>query len=237
MPTPITTGRTRVAAALLCSAAGAWAQSSSGRFLWSAESGLLPSAAPGGMALVDSSPARDPVLAGSVLTLATDTNPEFMLFRHAGAALDWNGALQIDARLMLGPGSSRNPGPNSPRSHASIVFFDAEGNGNALFIAEERAFLLAGGDVLGASAPIAADGDFHDWRITVAGTGAGSAVTVSFDGTLAAQGSSQWVSFACAVTAVPEPATALTTALTAALTAALGLPLLRAWRRQAKDKT
>jgi hypothetical protein len=240
-----------LAATLLLPTGAAMAASS---FSWTAESGLRPNEVAGGMTLIDTSPGRDPVLTGSVLRIHTDAHPEVMIYRHEGAALDWTGALQIDARLMLGPGSSSNTGTASPRSHASIVFVDEAGFGNALFFAPDRVFLLGPGDTLGASATIVPDGDFHNWRVWVSGPGEGSTVTVwqddalvlsgalfglspfvpggaiNFgDGTIAAGGQSMWTAFSYdAASAVPEPQ--------GWLLGAVGLALV-GWRRARVDQT
>jgi len=218
------------AAALLPLAAHA------GTYSWHAGSGLTPDQADARMALNDTAPGSDPLLAGGLLTLATQAQPELMLYMQSGAAIDMPAQLVIEAQMRLGPGSSTNPGPGSPRSHAGIFFNVADSVGNALFFGHDRLFLLAGDDVLGSSAVLDTDDGFHDYRIEVAGTGAGAAISVfqdgllvlsgsTFagnpiatvarvgfgDGTLAAQGSSQWRHFShnASASVVPEPASAL----------------------------
>lgn len=63
-----------------------------------------------------------------------------------------------------------------------IQYVTAPNVTNFLWIDQDLIFLNAAGDVRGATAIVDTDGSFHDYRIEVLGTTAGSVVNVYYDG-------------------------------------------------------
>ena len=132
-----------------------------------------------------------PALSSDVLTLSTDIDSEMMSYQQSGNDLVMPETLEINANLryVSGSVSSSNQGTFSPRTHVLIAFItSANRNGNVLFIGENRLFLLNGPDNLGPSVNVDTTTTFHDYRITVNGTSAGSTINVFQDGILVLNG-------------------------------------------------
>ncbi len=217
-----------------CAALVALAGAASGAtYSWNAASGLFPNQVDPTMVLTDTATPEDPSLSGGVLTLSTSANAELMNYQQTGPAIAMPAILQIDANLRWVSGNSF-AGPTSPRTPVNIFFTTSAGVGNTLFIGEDRLFLLGAPDVMGPSVVVDTEA-FHDYRITVNGTAAGSAIQVLQDnipvlsgtifnggvtlfgaervgfgdGTTLAQGVSEFKSFSHNAAAVPEPSCAL----------------------------
>jgi hypothetical protein len=217
-----------------CTALVALAGAASGAtYSWNAASGLFPDQVDPTMVLTDTATPEGPVLSGGVLVLSTSDNPELMNYQQTGPAIAMPSNLQIDANLRWISGNSF-AGPTSPRTPVNILFTTSTGVGNTLFIGQDRLFLLAAPDILGPNVVVDTEA-FHEYRITVDGTAAGSAVQVLQDGiavlsgtifnggvslfgsprvgfgegTTLAQGVSEFRSFSHNAAAVPEPASAL----------------------------
>lgn len=214
---------------------------------WSASTGLLPDQAGLGWALTDNASPEAPVLDGGVLALQTSSSSELMYYNLTGAALDMSAGAPywIEGRVKYVSG-----GQTSGWWRAPIVFGIRADNGvtATLEIRNDLIFIRKGDNTLAQQAVVDTNGDFHTYRLEVAGSSVGSLVQVYQDGQLVlsqaaawdtsssanvfwgeastlAYGRSEWTYVSTNLAAVPEPATA------ALGLAGLGVIALRARRR------
>jgi hypothetical protein len=143
---------------------------------WYASSGLLPDQVTPNWVLFDTATAN-PTLTGGELTLSTAANTETMFYRQSNnIAMPSNLTVEFRTRFV-----SRNTTLNY-NSPMNIAFTTAPNIGNILYLAQDDLWLANGISVRGPSASVDTDGAFHTYRIEVAGTTAGSAVNVYYDG-------------------------------------------------------
>jgi hypothetical protein len=157
-------------------------------YSWVATSGSTPDQVDARMGLTDTATPENPVLGPTALTLSTSANAENMFYRQFGADLTMPAQLVIEAGLRMGAGQSTQPGPVAPRAHGAIVFSTGPNVGNALFIGNDRVFLLVGNDNLGPAALVDTDDALHDYRIEVDGVANGADIRVFQDGNLILSG-------------------------------------------------
>ena len=218
---------------------------------WTAASGLLPDQAGLGWALTDNASPEAPVLSNDVLTLQTSTNSELLHYSLDGAALDMDTATPywIEARVKYVSG-----GQTAGWWRAPIFLGIRAANGvlATLEIRSDLIFTRQGDNSLGQQAVVDTNGDFHTYRLELAGTAPGSMVNVYQDGLLVlsdnaaydttgsarvfwgdastlAFGRSDWTYVSTNLAAVPEPTPA------ALFAAGLGVLAMRARRRRLDD--
>jgi hypothetical protein len=195
---------------------------------WNAPSGVLPNQIATPWTLFEDATPELPVLSGGVLTLSTTPDAERMIYSHSGSTVDMSGNFYIEARLKRVSGSTSSPN----RAPISIGFTTTGSFGNILFIGNDEVFFINSGDVKGPTASVQTDDAFHTYRIevssiggitllrdnmailsasTINNVGLNGSVPIVFwgDGTLLAQGVSEWQSFEhnvlAAPAAIPEP--------------------------------
>jgi hypothetical protein len=211
-------------AAILLSATGHAAP-----YTWGAASGLFPDQVSVAMALTDSSSPESPQLAGGFLTIANDTDSEFMYYDMQGSDIAMPAHLTITASVLFVAGNTSN----SARTSALIGFATMPGIGNGVYIGQNEIFLSSAEATRGPSASLDTSSFSHLYRIEVFGLAIGSTIqvfqddvlqltgnlyssipdngsteSVSFgDRTSLASGNSQWQSFNHNAAVVPEPST------------------------------
>ena len=143
---------------------------------WIASAGL-PSAACTAWTLVDTSAAKDPVIGGGLMTLATDANTENMYWRQDAADLITPATLVLEFQLRMIAGSSSN----TTRAPSNVVIrYGAPLRTAALHIGTTEAFLTSADLTKGQSATVATTDALHTYRVSI--DTASHAITVSRDG-------------------------------------------------------
>jgi len=202
---------------------------------WQASSGLLPDQIGNPYTLVDTS-ANDPILSSGVLTLETSSNPELMGYRMSGPQLAMPSAPVINFNMRMVSSISSAP---SLRTGTVVTVTTQNSVGNAIYFGIDEVFFLTTGGAKGPSANIDTDTAFHDYRIEVAGLGAGSSISLFQDNSLVlnhvlvndsgnygteeriffgnnttlSHGESEWTFFQHNAAAVPEPSTLISLGL------------------------
>jgi hypothetical protein len=193
---------------------------------WHASSGALPTDVSPAWTLIDNAspedPKLEPLVAPEFLTLSTSGELENMWYALEPPAVDLSGSFYIEAVVRFVSGTSSH----LARAPILIGFTTAPDVGNILFIGPDKVFFNSANFTIGASASVDTDGAFHTYRIEVTSTGSislhydgdplliwhtvsdfdlnGSQVRVRWgEGSLLAQGTSQWKSFV--VADLPEP--------------------------------
>ena len=146
-------------------------------YAWSAASGLLPDQVDCRMTLIDSSEPEDPSLAGGLLTLGNDSNPELMYYIMRDKAISVPAKPEVTVRMRYVSGASSG----SLRSNAVIGITTAPEVGMALFIAEGEVFAIDEVSRIGSAAVPTSDA-VHEYTIALDGTAAGASFTVFQDG-------------------------------------------------------
>jgi hypothetical protein len=149
-----------------------------GVITWDGSSGQFPDELSPPFALFDTA-TTDPVLSGGTLTLSTSLAGagDILGYRQSGSELEIPALLQIEARLRFISGSSIV----NYRAPVGIQFATEPNVVNFLWIEHDVIFLNGPGDTRGPSAAVDTDGDFHTYKIEVAGTGLGSPISVFYD--------------------------------------------------------
>jgi hypothetical protein len=157
---------------------------------WHATDGTTPDAAVPQWDLVDSASPENPVLAGGVLSLATNALAERMYYSMDGADADFSGQTSywLEARLRVNTQSLTSGWWRAPVT-MGIGF---AGGGLAIFELRRDYVYLRDGDNSRAAFrnDLDTDDDFHTWRMEVLGSTAGSTVKVYQDGNLVLSDSS-----------------------------------------------
>lgn len=192
--------------------------------LWEASSGLTPDQV--GYELIDESSPEDPILSSSALILGNDVMSERLFYRRAGADLFLGDTIEVAFRMRFVNGASSYSG----RAPAVVALTTAPYTGVGLYIGMDVIFLTVPDFTQRGpeNTTLDTDSSFHDYRISIDGTAAGSAVSVFQDDILVlsgvthngesqvgdianvrfgeesiyAYGTSEWQSFAI----IPEPA-------------------------------
>jgi hypothetical protein len=145
---------------------------------WTAASGVLPSAANPPYSFYEELTASVSLGAG-VLKLDTSPASSRATYFQESDALSVPPNLVVEARVRFVSGTSDVPG----HAPAGISFYPSKGVANSLWIGRDEVFVNAGTRFArGAVAGVDTDGAFHDYRIEVQGTSAGSRLDVFYDG-------------------------------------------------------
>lgn len=155
--------------------------------LWQASSGLLPDQIAPPYTLQNSANPETPNLAGSVLTISTNSDLENMTYIQSGALIDMPTSFFVEVRVRFVSGSTSA----SNREPISIGFTTLPSIGQGLFIGPDLIFIINGSPLdnpRGASAVVDTDDVFHTYRMEADGISAGSAVRVFYDGALTLTG-------------------------------------------------
>lgn len=156
---------------------GGDAQTKTNHATWTATAGL-PSEACAKWTLVDSSAAHDPVLAGGVMTVQTDSVSENMYWLQSAADLAIPGVVELAASVRLVAGSS------SETSRAPVNITVRYGDPlrtMALYIGDGSVFLNTADLTKGPTANVATTDAQHTYGISIDTTT--HAITVKRDGT------------------------------------------------------
>jgi hypothetical protein len=149
---------------------------------WDADSGSLPDALSPPWTFGGSSAHQGQGLSAGVLTIATVGDSDSWFFSQEPPLGDLGAGFSIEARMRYVSGSSSDPS----RAPAVIAFALGSNSGNALYIGEDRIFLLADNLLVGEVATVDTDGAFHSYRIDYAPP---AGFAVSYDGTQTLSGS------------------------------------------------
>lgn len=150
---------------------------------WSAADGL-PDQACAGWTLVDTAEPEDPVLAGAVISLSTDTQTENLYYYQPEADLIVPVRLVMEATVRYVSGGSSTPS-RSPGSFGFRLTPDRVKNG--LFIEDGAIFLLESENVRGPSVSLNTSDAQHSYRIE-AEVALGGAIEVFQDDVLVLSG-------------------------------------------------
>jgi hypothetical protein len=240
-----------IAAALLAAALAASAPLASAGFVsdWRASSGLFPDQISPAYTLFDEASPENPILSGGVLTLGSSPNSERMFYIQLEPLVDTSQPFYLEAKVKLVSGSSSDPS----RGPINFLLTTAPGVGNTLHIDTDVVFFNSSANTRGPSAVVQTDDAFHTYRIDYNGAGTftlrydtnpvpilsastfadlafnGSQKRLSFgEGSILAQGTSQWEYVQHNALAVPEPESF------ALLLAGLALVVFAARRQRAR---
>lgn len=155
-------------------------------FDWQSSWGVFPSDLYHGMNLVNTSTPEVPLLTNGVLLISNNLNSEALYYITPPGNVLMPTNLTIETQMRVDSETSSV----LYRTGAGIFFTTSSNIGNGLWIGNGLIFLLAGdGSMRGPSATVDTTNSFHTYRIEVAGTNTGNAVTVYQDGVLQLTGS------------------------------------------------
>ena len=138
---------------------------------WEGSSGEAPSSSCWN-ASVD--PSASVTFGSGAMTISTSSGGQNVYWYQSGSQIAFLPTFVLEARVKYLSGSTAHVS----RAPVSILVETAPFLGNVLFVGADDVFILSDDLVRGASAAVDTDGDFHTYRLSIAG----SSVSVEYDG-------------------------------------------------------